>query len=73
VEEKESRMGLSPLQQALLLCGLAGLILGVLLTLAGLHQLAHRGEYDPAPPPGADDDTAEFAPVQAEPPARGRW
>jgi hypothetical protein len=62
----------TPLQELLLLAGLAGLIFGVLLTLAGLHALAHRGEYEPPAPPAADDDTAEFAPVQARP-VRGRW
>jgi hypothetical protein len=51
---------MTPLQQLLLLCGLAGLVLGVLLTLAGLHQLAHRGEYQPTAPPEAGDDTAAF-------------
>lgn len=74
---------LTPVGQLLLLCGLAGMILGVLLTLGGLHQLAHRGEYEPTAPPTvepdskpADDDTAEFKPVYAResrPPQRGRW
>lgn len=35
-------MDLTPLQQFLLLCGLAGFVLGVLLVLVGLHELAHR-------------------------------
>jgi hypothetical protein len=61
---------MSPFQQALLLCGLAGLVLGVLLTLAGLHELSHRGQYEAQSPPEAGDDTAEFEPVA--PPARGR-
>lgn len=64
-------MDLTPLQQLLLLCGMAGLILGALSVLAGLHLVAHHGEYQPpAPPtaepndkPAADDDTAEFQPV----------
>jgi hypothetical protein len=62
---------LTPLQQLLLLCGMAGLVLGVLLTLSGLHLVAHQGEYQPTAPPTvepddqpvADDDTAEFTPV----------
>jgi hypothetical protein len=33
---------LTPLQQLLLLCGLAGLVFGFLLVLNGLHELAHR-------------------------------
>jgi hypothetical protein len=74
---------LTPVQQFLLLCGLAGLILGVLSTLAGLHLLAHRGEYEPTAPPTvepddkpADDDTVEFKPVyvrESRPTQRGRW
>jgi hypothetical protein len=36
------RLDLTPLQQFLLLCGLAGIVLGFLLVLAGLHELAHR-------------------------------
>jgi hypothetical protein len=35
-------MGLSPIQQLFLLCGALGLVCGVLLILAGLHELAHR-------------------------------
>jgi hypothetical protein len=35
-------VGLTPLQQLLLLCGCAGLVFGFLLVLAGLHELAHR-------------------------------
>lgn len=66
---------MTPLQQALLLCGLAGMILGVLLTLAGLHELSHRTRmagYDFEP---ADDDTAEFETVggaELTRPPRGR-
>jgi hypothetical protein len=72
---------LTPLQQLLLLCGMAGLVLGVLLTLSGLHLVAHQGEYQPVAPPtvqpadksagepdkpaAPDDDTAEFEPVYA--------
>jgi hypothetical protein len=71
-------MGLTPLQQALLLCGLAGLVLGVLLTLAGLHELSHRirmADSDHAE--AADDDTAEFEVIggaeATRPARRGRW
>jgi hypothetical protein len=53
-------VGLTPLQQALLLAGLFGLVLGVLLTLAGLHELSHRGQYQPP----------EIEPAE---PRRGRW
>ena len=58
-------MGLSPLQQALLLAALFGLVLGVLLTLAGLHELSHRGQYQPSEP-------SEIEPAESRP-VRGRW
>jgi hypothetical protein len=54
---------MTPIQQALLLAGLFGLVLGVLLTLAGLHELSHRGQYEPPEP---------SEPVEPRP-VRGRW
>jgi hypothetical protein len=72
-------LDLTPLQQLLLLCGMAGIVLGVLLTLSGLHLVAHQGEYEPTAPPTvqpddepADDDTAEFQPVYAREPRPAR-
>jgi hypothetical protein len=64
---------LTPLQELLLLAGCAGLVLGVLATLAGLHELSHRGQYEPPAPPEADDDTAEMEPIATRSPVRGRW
>jgi hypothetical protein len=52
------------------------MILGVLLTLAGLHELSHRTRmagYDQEP---ADDDTAEFETIggaEVTRPPRRRW
>jgi hypothetical protein len=40
--KEDPTLDLTPLQQFLLLCGLAGIVLGFLLVLAGLHELAHR-------------------------------
>jgi hypothetical protein len=61
---------MSPLTQALLLCGLAGMVLGVLLTLAGLHELSHRTwqtTWDPFEGDELPSDTSE------PPSVRGRW
>ena len=48
--------GLSPLQQLLLLAGAAGIIIGVLLILAGLHELAHRNRTAGFDQPTETDD-----------------
>ncbi len=49
---------LTPLQQLLLLCGLAGLILGALSTLAGLHLVAHGASTSPRPRPPSSPTTS---------------
>ena len=66
---------LTPLQEALLLAGAAGILLGALTVLAALHELSHRGQYEPPAPPEAGDDTAEMEPIVplAPRPVRGRW
>jgi hypothetical protein len=54
--------------QQLLAAGIGGIALGACAAILGVAEWRHRERTAEA-----DDDTAEFPPILAEPRRRGRW
>ena len=52
-------MYLTPIQEAALMAGALGIILGILAALAGLHEVAHRGRMAGHDQPTETDELGE--------------